>query len=129
MAVFLTDEWFNEVERLGDEAGDLNLPPALANMSMNLNVTDAEGSDVQAYLSEGKIKKGSTSAPTTLNLSKEALKDLVFDFDMNKAMQAFMSGNIRVDGDMSQLMTLQSAKPSDEQKQLFEKIMAITEQA
>ncbi|WP_230656715.1 SCP2 sterol-binding domain-containing protein [Psychrobacter sp. I-STPA10] len=129
MAVFLTDEWFSEVERLGEEAGDLNLPPALANMSMNLKVTDAEGGDVQAYLSEGKLKKGETNAPTTLSLNKEALKDLVFDFDMNKAMQAFMSGNIRVEGDMSQLMTLQSARPSDEQKQLFENIMSITEQA
>lgn len=129
MAVFLTDEWFNEVERLGDEAGDLNLPPALANMSMNLNVTDSEGGDVQAYLSEGKLKKGTTTAPTTLNLTKDAIKDLAFDFDMNKAMQAFMSGKIRVDGDMSQLMTLQSAQPSNEQKQLFEKIIAITDKA
>ena len=30
MAAFLTDDWFATVEKLAAEAGDLNLPPALA---------------------------------------------------------------------------------------------------
>ena len=38
-----------------------------------------------------------------------------------------MSGKIRVEGDMSQLMTLQTAKPSSEQAALFDKIKAVTE--
>ena len=48
---------------------------------------------------------------------------------MNEAMNAFMSGKIRIDGDMGQVMSLQTAKPSPEQKDLFKKIYAMTEQA
>ena len=43
MAAFLTDDWFATVEKLTAEAGDLNLPPALANLAINLVVTDAAG--------------------------------------------------------------------------------------
>ena len=38
MAVFLSEDWFNQVETLGQEAGDLNLPPSLENMTMNLKL-------------------------------------------------------------------------------------------
>lgn len=129
MAVFLTDEWFNEVDRLTEEAGDLNLPPSLANTKLNLNVTDTANGDVQAYLADGVLKKGATEADTTINIDEETLKDVALNGDMNAAMQAFMSGKIRIDGDMGKVMSLQSAKPSTEQKELFKKIFAMTEQA
>ena len=45
---------------------------------------------------------------------------------MNEIMGAFMSGKIRVEGDMSQLMALQTARPSDEQKALFKDIKSMT---
>ena len=43
MAAFLTDDWFATVEKLTAEAGDLNLPPALAGLAINLVVSDASG--------------------------------------------------------------------------------------
>lgn len=43
MPAFLTEDWFATVEKLTAEAGDLNLPPALANLAINLVVTDASG--------------------------------------------------------------------------------------
>ena len=43
MPAFLTDDWFATVENLTAQAGDLNLPPALANLAINLVVTDAAG--------------------------------------------------------------------------------------
>ncbi|SJM72930.1 SCP2 sterol-binding domain-containing protein [Psychrobacter piechaudii] len=129
MAVFLTDEWFNEVDRLTAEAGDLNLPPALANTKINLNVTNTANGDVSAALENGVLKKGETDATTTINIDEETLKAIALKGDMNEAMNAFMSGKIRIDGDMGQVMALQTAKPSPEQKDLFKKIYAITEQA
>lgn len=127
MAVFLSEEWFDQVESLGQEAGDLNLPPALKNMTMNLKVQDG-GEEKQANLSNGLLSRGlNNNATTTLLLDKATLLDLVKDFDMNSAMGAFMSGKIRVEGDMSQLMTLQTAKPSQEQVALFDKIKSVTE--
>lgn len=128
MAVFLTDEWFNEVDRLTAEAGDLNLPPSLANTKINLNVTGTANGDVSAALENGVLKKGETEANTTINIDVETLKAIALKGDMNEAMNAFMSGKIRIDGDMGQVMALQTAKPSPEQKDLFKKIYAMTEQ-
>ena len=127
MAVFLTEEWFDKIEQLSADAGDLNLPPSLANMVLNLKVSD--GADVQeASLSEGMVTRGlNDAASTTLLLDKATLESLFKDFDMNSAMGAFMSGKIRVEGDMSQLMALQTAQPSDEQKALLKKIQSMTE--
>ncbi|WP_131667498.1 SCP2 sterol-binding domain-containing protein [Psychrobacter pygoscelis] len=127
MAIFLTEEWFDQVEALGQEAGDLNLPPALENMIINLKVNDG-GEEKQANLTKGLLTRGLNSdATTTLLLDKQTLLELLKDFDMNSAMGAFMSGKIRVEGDMSQLMTLQTAKPSSEQQELFQKIKSSTE--
>lgn len=126
MPAFLTDDWFANVEKLTAEAGDLNLPPALANLALNLVVTGDEGT-TEVALDSGKIVKGSSAnAKTTLNLDADTLRKVFLEFDMAAAMQAFMTGKIKVQGDMSQLMALQTAKPSQEQKDLFKKVLEQT---
>ncbi|MCH4247048.1 MAG: SCP2 sterol-binding domain-containing protein [Acinetobacter populi] len=126
MPAFLTDDWFSTVEQLTTEAGDLNLPPALANLALNLVVTDADG-ETQLSLDGGKIQKGlADNAKTTLNMDAETLRKVFLEFDMAAAMQAFMTGKIKVQGDMSQLMALQTAQPSAEQKTLFKRILEHT---
>ena len=123
MAAFLTDDWFATVDKLTAAAGDLNLPPALANLAINLVVSDAAGNS-DLSLDAGKIQKGlSSNAKTTLNMDGETLRKVFLEFDMAAAMQAFMTGKIKVQGDMSQLMALQTAKPSQEQKDLFKKVL------
>ena len=123
MPAFLTDDWFTTVEQLTAAAGDLNLPPALANLAINLVVTDASG-NIELSLDGGKIVKGtSPNAKTTLNMDAETLRKVFLEFDMAAAMQAFMTGKIKVQGDISQLMALQTAKPSQEQKSLFKSIL------
>lgn len=129
MAVFLTDAWFEQVSELGNEAGELNLPPALANMVINLKVSDTE-QDIEASFSDGLLHKGlNNNATTTLLLDRNILQSIITDFDMNEIMGAFMSGKIRVEGDMSQLMALQTARPSTEQKELFKRIKSMTTMA
>ncbi|WP_201558884.1 SCP2 sterol-binding domain-containing protein [Psychrobacter sp. 72-O-c] len=126
MAVFLTDAWFEQVEQLGNEAGELNLPPALANMIINLKVSD-DDQDIEANFADGLLHRGlNDAASTTLLLDRSLLQSIITDFDMNEIMGAFMSGKIRVEGDMSQLMAVQTARPSAEQKELFDKIKAMT---
>lgn len=126
MAVFLTDAWFEQVEQLGNEAGELNLPPALANMIINLKVSD-DDQDIEAHFADGLLHRGlNDAASTTLLLDRSLLQSIITDFDMNEIMGAFMSGKIRVEGDMSQLMAVQTARPSAEQKELFNKIKAMT---
>lgn len=123
MPAFLTDEWFNTVDQLTTEAGDLQLSPALSNLVLNVNV-DNEGTVVPMSLQGGKFSKGSAAnATTTLNTDAQTLRKVFLEFDMPAAMEAFMSGKIKVEGDMSQLMALQSTPPSDAQKQLVKKIL------
>ena len=68
MPAFLSDDWFTTVDTLTAQAGDLNLPPALASLAINLVVTDASG-NIELSLDGGAIKKGlSPNAKTTLNM-------------------------------------------------------------
>lgn len=126
MPAFLTDDWFATVEKLTSAAGDLNLAPALANLAINIVVSDQSG-NIELALDGGKIVKGlSSNAKTTLNMDAETLRKVFLEFDMAAAMQAFMTGKIKVQGDMSQLMALQTAKPSQEQKDLFKRVLEQT---
>lgn len=126
MPAFLSEDWFSTVETLTAQAGNLNLPPTLASLAINLVVTDSSG-NTELALDGGTIKKGlSPNAKTTLNMDAETLRKVFLEFDMAAAMQAFMTGKIKVQGDMSQLMALQTAKPSQEQKGLFKKILEHT---
>ncbi len=128
MPAFLSNEWFDQVDTLTSEAGDLNLPPALAGMALNLTVSEPSKDDVNLSLDGGKIQKGlSSNAKTTLSMDEETLRKVFLEFDMAAAMQAFMTGKIKVQGDMSQLMALQTARPSDEQKALFQRVLDMTE--
>lgn len=128
MPAFLSNEWFDKVDSLTAEAGDLNLPPALAGMALNMTVTESGKEDVNLSLDAGKIQKGlSSNAKTTLTMDEETLRKVFLEFDMAAAMQAFMTGKIKVQGDMSQLMALQTARPSDEQKALFKNVLAMSE--
>ncbi|KRU22480.1 hypothetical protein [Psychrobacter piscatorii] len=126
MAVFLTDEWFEQVEKMGNEAGELNLPPALANMIVNLKVSDTD-KDIEANFADGLLHRGlNSNGTTTLLLDRSILQSIITDFDTNQIMGAFMSGKIRVEGDMSQLMAVQTARPSAEQKELYKRIKSMT---
>ena len=126
MPAFLTDDWFATVENLTAQAGELNLAPTLANLAINLIVTSPEAKTELALVG-GKIQKGLAShANTTLNMDADTLRKVFLELDMGAAMQAFMTGKIKVQGDMSQLMALQTAKPSQEQKDLFKKVLEQT---
>ena len=104
------------------------MSPALADMALNLTITDTAQGDGSS-LSQWVAQKGHTDAPTTIKLNEKTLGQIAQDGNFNSAMGAFMSGDIRIEGDMSQMMTLQSAKISNEQKDLYKKIYAMTEQA
>lgn len=126
MAQFLSQDWFDEVATLNTNAGDLHLPPTLANLVINLSVTGDTLTTL--HLKHGKLAQHHTdNATSTISIDHQILGQLIHQNDINIAIEAFMMGKIRVDGDMTQVMTLQSAKPSQEQKELYKKIKAITE--
>lgn len=126
MAKFLSQSWFDEVAKLNDAAGELNLPPTLANIVLNAIITGEQTAEL--HLKNGKIAQGKTSdAISTISIDEQTLASLITTGDINVAIEAFMLGKIRIDGDMTQVMALQTAKMSPEQKALYKQIKAMTE--
>ncbi len=124
---FLSDEWFDKALALKEEAGDLELDPAMADLVLNLTVTSDSG-DVEMSLNGGNLEKGHVDgAPTKMTLPLELTKKMFIDQDQSAAMQAFMAGQIKIEGDMSKLMGMQSMQPSAKQEELSKKIMEMTE--
>ncbi|HET8706474.1 MAG TPA: SCP2 sterol-binding domain-containing protein [Pseudomonadales bacterium] len=127
MAKFLSDEWFREVEKLIEIAGDLEVPPALQTLAINISVSTDDG-EVQMCMNGGRFEKGHTStASTKLLLPASLARRLFIEGDQSAGMQGFMSGQIKIEGDMSKLMAMQTVQPSAKQRELQKQILAITE--
>jgi len=124
---FLSDEWFAKVEGLIAAAGDLEVPTALHDLVLNVTVTDTEWGDREMCLDAGSLKNGhQENAPTTMIMPVDLAHRLFIDNDQSAGMQGFMSGQIKVEGDMSKLMAMQTAQPSGPQVELQKAILEIT---
>lgn len=125
MAQFLSDEWFTMVAQYNDQAGDLHLPPTLS-YEFNASLTDDD--TISLHLKDGKIVKGlSDNAVASIKTNRHTLQKLIAGKDLNAVLGAFMMGKIRIEGDMSKILSLQSAKPTPEQKALYKAILAQTQ--
>ncbi|MBL7249187.1 SCP2 sterol-binding domain-containing protein [Alloalcanivorax sp. C16-2] len=123
---FLSDEWFAKVKEIRESAGDVEAPAALADLVINIKVNTDDG-EKHLSLVGGMIEEGQhEDAATTLILPADLAKRIFIEGDQSAGMQGFMSGQIKVEGDMSKLMSLQSAQPTDEQKQLMKQIQDVT---
>lgn len=124
MPQFLSDEWFDTVTKLNQDANPLNLPPNLKHLILTINLQDG----THFHFKEGKIWQGNHDNPkATLLMTKNILQSLIQNKDESLAIEAFIAGDIRVEGDMSALLALQSVKPTPEQKQLYKDILAMTQ--
>ena len=123
--VFLSDPWLDEVKKLTEEAGVSGMPPGV---QLNLVVTGGPDGDRELHIAEGTFGNGLLDgAPTKLTVPYEVAKSMFVKGDQAAAMQAFMSGQIKVEGDMTKLMAMQGAGgPSPEQQAFSEKLKEIT---
>ncbi len=126
---FLSDGWFDEVKKITDAAGDLEIPDAIKDIKINLVVRDAPDGTIDAHIAGGSFGKGALpDASTTLKLGYELAGKLFIEQDQNAGMQAFMSGQIQVEGDMSKMMAMQSGGgPTEKQKKVQEQIKSMTD--
>ena len=128
MAKFLSDEWFAKVKELTDDAGELNIPGPLKDLTINLNVALADGSTKNVHLTGGQFEQGTKAgAPVTVSLPADVAKKIFIEMDQQAGMQAFMSGQMRVEGDVTKLMVLQTVQPSADLRDLLEDVKDITE--
>ena len=123
---FLSDEWFAKVKEIRDGAGNVEAPAALADLVINITV-NADGGDKELALVGGMIEEGHhADAPTTMILPADLAKRIFIEGAQSAGMQGFMSGQIRIEGDMSKLMALQTAQPSADQVALMKQIQDVT---
>lgn len=101
---------------------------------INQVITDVPFGDgtVQSYLdtSSGRLEMELgqlDEADATVTTDYATAKAMFVDQDQAAGMQAFMSGKIKVQGDMMKLMAMQTAMPADDTAQrVAEEIKSIT---
>ena len=123
---FLSDPWMDAVEALRAEAPEP--PAAMKDLVLNIVVVGGPDGDRDVHLAGGQFERGhADAAPTKLTVPYDVAKDLFIEGNPQAAMQAFMSGKIKVEGDMTKVMAMQTAgAPSAEQEAYQEKLKAIT---
>jgi putative sterol carrier protein len=120
MAKFLSDEWFAKVQQITEEMGEIDIPGPLKDLTLNLTVSLPDGSEKKVNMSGGQFGQGhKDAAPVTVILPADIAKKIFVDADQQAGMQAFMSGQMRVEGDVTKLMVLQTVQPSDDLKDLM----------
>jgi hypothetical protein len=125
---FLSDGWFDEAEKIRAEINPA-VPELVKDLVINLLVKDGPDGDIEAKLEAGRFVKGlADEAPTKLTVPYEVAKQMFIDQDPQASMQAFMSGQIQVEGDMTKVMAMQAAgPPSDEAVQVQNRIQKMTD--
>ena len=109
---FLSDEWFENVEQLVEEHGAD--AAGSVDILMNLTITDTPfGAERQMHMGaqQGRGHWGighADGADLQLTTDYATAKDVFVSGDPAAGMQAFMSGRVKVQGDMAKLMAAQA---------------------
>lgn len=121
---FLSDSWFEAVQAIDPPEP----APAMHGLIVNVAITGGPQGDRNVHLDSGRFELGHVDgAPTTVTVPYATAKQMFIDNNPQAAMQAFMSGQIKVEGDITKLLSLQTVQPSPEQVAFSEKIKQLTE--
>ena len=128
MPQFLSESWFSELEKIRAEVGEFPVPEAIKSIKLNVVVTAHPEGEKRLHLSGGEFQQGLVDdAPTKLTMPFPVAL-AVFKGDPQAGIQAFMSGEVKVEGDMGVLMRIQSAgQPTQEGEALRKRIREMTE--
>jgi putative sterol carrier protein len=133
--VFLTEEWISAARSIRDEHnGGAGVPHTV---KMNLVIIEtpehpdfADGKfEGHMDTSEGEMKmdKGHIEgADLTVTVDYETARAIFVDQNPQAGMQAFMSGKIKVEGDITKLMAMQNVAPDAGAAEIAGKIKDIT---
>ena len=132
---FLSDEWLAEARRIREEYRG-RAPAATHVIKMNQVITDVpfgpgtinahmDTTSGQIEMDEGHIE----GADLKVTLDYPTAKAILVDGNPQAGMQAFMSGKIKVEGDMTKLMAFQAAgaTPDPVASEIAQRIQEITE--
>ncbi len=135
MSKFLSEKWLDEARTIREEYEGRGLVPP-HEMRMNLVITEApedvSAGPIDAHMdsSDGEMQMdlGHLDGPDlTVTVDYDTAKAIFVDSNPQAGMQAFMAGKIKVQGDMTKLMAMQSVTPDPLALEVAGKIKAITD--
>jgi hypothetical protein len=122
---FLSDEWLEAAKKIAEEHGGAGAP---SGVTLNIVVTGGPQGDRELHFADGGFETGLLAdAPTKLTVPYTVAKAMFVEGNQQAAMQAFMGGQIKVEGDMTKLMAMQGgAGGGGDQAAAAEALKAIT---
>lgn len=134
MPQFLSDDWIAAARQIRTELeAEGRLPDPGPPSRLNLNITEVPfgAGTVQAHVDtvDGvEIELGHLdTADATITLGYATAQSIFVAGDSAAAMQAFMSNQLKIDGDMTKVMALQTQMQGTDFKPLQERFLAITD--
>jgi putative sterol carrier protein len=133
--VFLSDPWIEHARRIRAEAEAEGTSATVTHsVRVNLVITDApfsaEPLDAHVDTTSGVVEIDSghiDPADMTVTVDHSTARSILVEGNTQVAMQAFMTGKIKVEGDVSKLIDLQSGPPGPAAQVLAERLREITE--
>lgn len=128
---FLSDEWLSEVRRIVDEQS-IEVPSG-TNLTMNLLVTETpfpEDRRLHIAMVGGTADWSGGHAEVadlTLTTDYVTAREILISGDPQAALQAFMEGKVKIQGDLTKLMAAQATGATPGGPGLASRITEITE--
>jgi hypothetical protein len=135
MPKFLSDEWVAAAREIQAEyAGKGTPPPAEARINLTINEVPAEVSDADIAASMDttggslELDLGNfEDADAGITVAYDTAKALIVDGNQQAMMQAFMSGKVKITGDMTKVLALQAGAPDETALAIQQRIRDITD--
>jgi SCP-2 sterol transfer family len=131
-SAFLSEEWVREANALRTEF-DAGEAPLSEPVRLNLVVTSvpfgsgALEASVDTTSGQFVLELGHlTNADLTVTVGYPVARSILAEGNAQAAMQAFITGGLRVEGDISKVMALQSIAPGAAASELVARLRAIT---
>ncbi len=127
---FLSSEWFDRAHQIIEELGGLDLPSEAESVFVDIFVPDGPSGPIEVHLRGGVLSSGfAQNAPTKLTMPFALTYAIFIKTDKLAAMKALVTGKVKVDGELSRLMSLaQIGGPSPLIQTFQEKVAGFTAQ-
>ncbi len=126
--MFLSDEWLEEAKKIREEmSGDTPAPTHVVRMNQIITEVPFGDGTLNAHLdtSNGSPEmdlEHLENPDLTVTIDYATAKAILVEGNPQAGMQAFMSGKIKVEGDMTKMMALQQAPADPEAAAAAEKM-------
>jgi putative sterol carrier protein len=129
---FLSDQWLDEARAIRAEFDGAGSIEHSIRMNLVIDAVPFGEGVVQAHVdtSTGELILDTghiDPVDLTVSLDYDVAKAILVEGNPQAGIQAFMSGKIKVEGDIAKLLALQSVSPDPAAAEIASRILAITE--